>query len=793
VRLRSTIPLGHVAYVSFSRDGSLLAVCGITTVGVDGKPLARPDDRIVIYRPADASQIDRTDRALSEYGWPNPQFGFRPGSAILAFLDKSAESREQPAPSGFLSAGPTAPRVLRLRDVARRQDVGVIREVSEFLFSPDGAWLVVTGGGRVRVIRADEWHEERFRPSGIAAAFLDDHEVLIRDDRQYLGWDVRTGRQTFASTLPTGWEEAGISKADPSRRRDPILAGTVPAGWRGSYLSPFGALMAIHPSNAMAVRLWDARTGQTIALPDGEVEPADADVSSGYGARSGVASSLLAFNVRSRPGEVLLYDTVLQRSRGHVGGVIAGGYLGAYKAAVSPDGRLLAVSVDHLNRDIRKRTQVWDIGTGQSVAILWDAQSPTWSPDGRHLVTLARGEPGGFSVVSSGPTLVEIWEVADPTPAFRYHQTPIASISSPPDGPGLAFNGVLLGAGPNAGPDRLRSMPSPVPASFFCYDDTGALHAAPLSRPRSIQEVDRPTPVWRLGPQARALSLTTTERLDGTTYVYNGLRIAFSPDGRYAAGLWSRMLTDGKHLADVGQQVDLWDLETTRRIQVLYRDPHGKITFRGSGGYSAEAPPELFQPLPQEAPFQLGFSADSRKLAVLYGKGGIVIYEVPDGRESRRFGIILRAEGKHSRIVPARCAAFSPDGRWLCFAGDEGRVDIGTVDPVPGESSAVADRSAARHTGGRADWKGHNGKVLALAVSPDSRTLATGGEDRMIRLWEIPGGRPLAQWEGHEEAVTALAFRLGGRGLASGAFDGRLKLWDLAAIRRELDALGLDW
>jgi WD40 repeat protein len=63
----------------------------------------------------------------------------------------------------------------------------------------------------------------------------------------------------------------------------------------------------------------------------------------------------------------------------------------------------------------------------------------------------------------------------------------------------------------------------------------------------------------------------------------------------------------------------------------------------------------------------------------------------------------------------------------------------------------------------------------------------------MIRLWEIPGGRPLAQWEGHEEIVTALAFRLGGRGLASGASDGRLKLWDLAAIRRELDALGLDW
>jgi len=80
-----------------------------------------------------------------------------------------------------------------------------------------------------------------------------------------------------------------------------------------------------------------------------------------------------------------------------------------------------------------------------------------------------------------------------------------------------------------------------------------------------------------------------------------------------------------------------------------------------------------------------------------------------------------------------------------------------------------------------------------LAVSADSRMLATGGDDRMIRLWEIPSGRRLAQWEGHEGGVTALAFRVDGRGLVSGASDGLLKLWDLASIRRELAGLGFDW
>ncbi|MFI5456524.1 MAG: WD40 repeat domain-containing protein [Isosphaerales bacterium] len=63
----------------------------------------------------------------------------------------------------------------------------------------------------------------------------------------------------------------------------------------------------------------------------------------------------------------------------------------------------------------------------------------------------------------------------------------------------------------------------------------------------------------------------------------------------------------------------------------------------------------------------------------------------------------------------------------------------------------------------------------------------------MIRLWELPSGRPLARWEAHDADVTALAFRPDGRTLVSGAADGMLKLWDLPSIRRELAAVGLDW
>ena len=50
-------------------------------------------------------------------------------------------------------------------------------------------------------------------------------------------------------------------------------------------------------------------------------------------------------------------------------------------------------------------------------------------------------------------------------------------------------------------------------------------------------------------------------------------------------------------------------------------------------------------------------------------------------------------------------------------------------------------------------WTAHKGTVLAVAVSPDGRTLASGGEDRMIRLWELPTCRLLATWGAHDASA----------------------------------------
>ena len=56
-----------------------------------------------------------------------------------------------------------------------------------------------------------------------------------------------------------------------------------------------------------------------------------------------------------------------------------------------------------------------------------------------------------------------------------------------------------------------------------------------------------------------------------------------------------------------------------------------------------------------------------------------------------------------------------------------------------------------------ATLKGHGNTVNALAFSPDGKLLATGSQDRTVKLWELPSGELRDSLEGHEDVVWSVA------------------------------------
>jgi serine/threonine protein kinase/WD40 repeat protein len=107
--------------------------------------------------------------------------------------------------------------------------------------------------------------------------------------------------------------------------------------------------------------------------------------------------------------------------------------------------------------------------------------------------------------------------------------------------------------------------------------------------------------------------------------------------------------------------------------------------------------------------------------------------------------------------------AFSPDGRLLATAGDDGMICIWNM----------ATRQLLR------SFRGHPGKAFQVAFSTDGELLACCGDDPVVRLFDPRIGQPLAVLEGHTRTVQALAMSSDGRTLATGSSDETARLWDI--------------
>ena len=76
----------------------------------------------------------------------------------------------------------------------------------------------------------------------------------------------------------------------------------------------------------------------------------------------------------------------------------------------------------------------------------------------------------------------------------------------------------------------------------------------------------------------------------------------------------------------------------------------------------------------------------------------------------------------------------------------------------------------------------HGGEyVHAVAFAPDGKTLATGGNDpqAFVTLWDVETGKQIKSFKGHDDSVVSVAFSNDGSRLLTGSYDKTARLWNV--------------
>jgi WD40 repeat protein len=235
--------------------------------------------------------------------------------------------------------------------------------------------------------------------------------------------------------------------------------------------------------------------------------------------------------------------------------------------------------------------------------------------------------------------------------------------------------------------------------------------------------------------------------------------VVFSPDGKRLASLRaiaadSLILSGGK----VKGELKVWDSATGKQV----------LDLPGCLG--------------------LTFSHDGKRIASCGSDGTPHIWDAATGREA------LVLKGKTGFVIEL---AYSRDGRYLATAS----MDVGAI---AGDLAKIAQWGSGNlkvpseiklwdaATGEAvSSFRASTAQLSGLAVSPDSKQLATSHLNGRVRLWDATTGREVQTLRGHAGMAGGVAFSPDGRRLAvTGLTENTVRVWDASSGEEVLTLRG---
>jgi WD40 repeat protein len=169
---------------------------------------------------------------------------------------------------------------------------------------------------------------------------------------------------------------------------------------------------------------------------------------------------------------------------------------------------------------------------------------------------------------------------------------------------------------------------------------------------------------------------------------------------------------------------------------------------------------------------RVAWSRDGSRLLISDHRPGATIPDTPSpsGRGTISYLLVLDVSTRNvvtttaTRLGGLRSLAWSPDGR--LFAGADRKDGVVKIwDTLTGEERA----SLAAHGPGEArsaDW------------NPDGALLATGGEDRTVKIWDTRTYQLVSSHALHQAVVGSVAWSVDGKRLASAGWDQTILIMD---------------